>query len=75
MLLPDNIHPDNSIYFNGAMVLKELQAKRVQDIMDLYQGVRRDRKLSFSLFILCIDWLYLINVVRVNESGKVELCS
>jgi hypothetical protein len=75
MLLPDNIHPDNSVYYNGAFVLKELQSKREQEILDLYQNVRKDRKISFSLFILCIDWLYLIDVAKLNENGKIELCS
>lgn len=75
MLLPDNIHPDNSVYYNGAFVLKELQSNQEQNILDLYQNVRKDRKISFSLFILCIDWLYLINVAKLNENGKIELCS
>jgi hypothetical protein len=75
MLLPDNIHPDNSVYYNGAFVLKELQSKRGQNILELYQNVRKERKLSFSLFILCIDWLYLINVAELNENNEIELCS
>jgi len=27
MLLPDNIHPELSIYYNGYIVLKELKKK------------------------------------------------
>jgi hypothetical protein len=75
MLLPDNIHPENTIYYNGAIVLKALQSGRRLGILDLYQNVRKDRNVSFSIFILCLDWLYLLNVAQLNENGEVELCS
>lgn len=75
MLLPDNIRPENSVYYNGAIVLRSLQQIKKQKLLDLYQNVRHEQKLSFSLFILCLDWLYLINAARFNNTGEVELCS
>jgi hypothetical protein len=27
------------------------------------------------LFVLCLDWLFLLNLVSLNESGEVKLCS
>jgi hypothetical protein len=36
MLLPDNIHPELSIYYNGSLVLEALQNKDNQSIIDLY---------------------------------------
>jgi hypothetical protein len=75
MLLPDNIHPQNSVYYNGAIVLQVLQERKRQSILDLYQTVRNVQNLSFSLFILCLDWLYLIDAAKLNSVGEVELCS
>jgi len=75
MLLPDNIKPENSVYYNGAMVLRTLQQIKKQSLLDLYQIVRDERPISFSLFILCLDWLYLINAAKLNNTGEVELCS
>ena len=75
MLLPDNIHPELSIYYNGAMVLKELKKNNGQTILSLFSHVKLSIDISFSTFILCLDWLYLIDVAKVNESGCVELCS
>ncbi|MBS5800172.1 MAG: hypothetical protein KID02_10535 [Clostridiales bacterium] len=72
MLLPDNVQPELSIYYNGAIVLGELQAKPVQAIIDLYEHVRSS--MSFQIFLLCLDWLYLIDAAKVNERGEVELC-
>lgn len=73
MLLPDNLQPELSIYYNGAIVLEELQIRPVQAIIDLYEHVRSS--MSFQIFLLCLDWLYLIDVARINERGEVELCS
>jgi hypothetical protein len=74
MLIPDNIHPDNTIYYNGAIVLQSLQMKRTQDLFELYQNVRLTRDISFSVLILCLDWLFLIDVAEINGKGEIKLC-
>ena len=75
MLLPDNINPENTVYYNGAFVLQELQEQSNQNLIDLYQNVKQKRNLSFPTFILCLDWLYLMNLAELNTSGKIKLCS
>lgn len=75
MLLPDNMHPELSIYYNGAVVLEELQISSVLQIMDLYQKVKNKNDMSFSTFVLSLDWLYLIEAAKLNNHGEVELCS
>ncbi|ALP36181.1 hypothetical protein ASL14_08380 [Paenibacillus sp. IHB B 3084] len=75
MLLPDNMHPDDSIYFNGAIVLRELQINPSQGLLDLYQNVKRKKKMSFPVYILCLDWLYLIEIAEINSEGEINLCS
>ena len=75
MLLPDNIHPENSIYYNGAFVLREIQKQPNQNLLDLYQNVRQSRNMSFPVFVLCLDWLFLLNVAELNSKDKIKLCS
>ena len=75
MLLPDNIHPENSIYYNGAFVIDSLKQDQKFNLLDLSQEVKAKRSMSFSVFILCLDWLYLIDVARINNLGEIELCS
>jgi hypothetical protein len=75
MLLPDNIHPENSIYYNGAFVIDSLKQNQRLNLLDLYQEVKSKKTMSFSVFILCLDWLYLIDVARINTLGEIELCS
>ncbi len=75
MLVPDNIHPEQTIYFNGAFVLKAIQKHRVMDMLDLYMQTITEREMSMPVFVLCLDWLFLLNMVTLNDRGKVELCS
>ncbi len=74
MLLPDNIHPENSIYYNGAIVLKVLQENNSIELLELYYLVKLVRNISFAIFILSLDWLYLIDIAYLKKE-KVELCS
>lgn len=75
MLLPDNIHPENSIYYNGAFVLQALMVNSKVKLLDLYQIVNEIHKMTYPIFVLCLDWLYLINIAKINNNGEVELCS
>jgi len=75
MLLPDNIHPQLSIYYNGALVLKELKQLAKQQVFDLYQRIKSLHNMSFPTFMLCLDWLYLIDSAKIDDDGWVELCS
>ena len=74
MLLPDNMRPENCIYYNGAIVLNVLQTEKRISVVDLYCRLREQYKMSFAILQLCIDWLYLIDCVIV-KNGEVELCS
>lgn len=73
MLLPDNIHPKYSIYYNGSIILQELKQTNNQPIFNLYQKIKNINDMSFPIFILSLDWLYLIDIAKTDE-GKVMLC-
>jgi len=75
MLLPDNIHPEQSIYFAGAKVLQTLQEHPVIELLDLYNLTRARQDLSMPVFVLCLDWLFLLNLVMIDDRGRVCLCS
>lgn len=75
MLVPDNIHPEQTIYFNGAFVLKAIIENSVMDMLDLYIQTNSKREMSMPVFVLCLDWLFLLDLVKLNDQGEVELCS
>lgn len=74
MLLPDNIHPQSSIYYAGAMILDEFQKKEAYEIDELFDIVKRKHKMSLSTFVLSLDWLYLIETIKVDEKGFARKC-
>jgi hypothetical protein len=74
MLIDKNISPDNFVYLNAAYVLGVLLRDHELSLADLYVEVRRVRRMSFSMFTLCLDWLYLINAITINNE-TIALCS
>lgn len=74
MLLPDNIHPEDSLYYIGSKVLKELKLYREKNILEVYATIKEIDNISFSVFVLTLDWLYLIEAVEVDEKGVLKLC-
>lgn len=74
MLLPDNIHPELSIYYNGSVILTELEKIPEQKLLELYYNVKKSNDMSFSVFVLSLDWLYLIQLAQINEKGVVRKC-
>lgn len=74
MLVPDNTKPEDTIYFNGAKVLQVILDEKRLAITDLYVILKRKSDISFATMLLCLDWLYLIDCIEVNN-GEVVLCS
>lgn len=75
MLLPDNIHPENTVYYNGAFVLELARVRPETDWLDLYAEVRNSRNMSVAVFVLCLDWLFLLELIVLDNHGRVRLCS
>lgn len=75
MLLPDNVNPDDSIYYNGFLILKKIKDVKQSTFIELYFSVEKERKITMSVFMLSISWLFLIDMIDVDDSGVVKLCS
>ncbi|MBC3830876.1 hypothetical protein H8K33_05105 [Undibacterium amnicola] len=75
MLLPENIHPANSLYFNGGFVLEALRLHGETSPMNLYIESRKLHEMQLPVFVLALDWLFLAGLVSYNDNGSIELCS
>lgn len=74
MLIPKNISPDNCIYYNAAFVLQALSRNNsTTPLPQLYCDTRKTHHMSYPVFELCLDWLYLIGCVDINPNG-IEPC-
>jgi hypothetical protein len=77
MILPRDIKPEDSLYFIGGNLLKTIKKLNAQefDLFDLYQNhTNENNECSFNQYLLAIDWLYLLNLVSVNEKGQLKKC-
>jgi hypothetical protein len=74
MLIPDNIHPEQTIYYNASFVLKILQEFFTLDFIELYVKTKSEKHMSMPVFILCLDWLFMLGLIKLNDN-KVEICS
>lgn len=75
MLLPDNVHPDQTVYYNASFVIAQLIQSHQSELIILYDQVRKKRPMSFSTFQLCLDWLFLIDVIESGDGRIVTLCT
>ena len=75
MLLPDNIHPKNTLYYNGAVVIRALRDLGEASLLDLLAKCRTRTDIPIALLVLSIDWLYLAGRLRRNDAGNFVLCS
>lgn len=76
MLLTRSSKPERSVYFGGGSVLESLRSfEESPSMVDLYDAVKSEHGMSASMFIMCLDWLYLCDAVKVEDSGLVCRCS
>ncbi|WP_434335211.1 ABC-three component system middle component 6 [Mycoplasma capricolum] len=75
MLLPKNIHPKTSVYYNAYIVLKELKKYDKIHIMELFININQENVISLALYTLCLDWLFIIGCIKMDNKGCVRLCS
>lgn len=74
MLLSDTMHPQSCIYYTGSIILEKLETHNNKTLIDLFGAIKETEKMSFNVFILSLDWLYLLDMVLVNEKGIVTKC-
>lgn len=75
MLLPDNIHPENSLYFTGSVVLSTVRQGDSWDLLELYSRVKAINEITMPIFILSLDWLFLLNAIKINDNGQIIPCT
>ncbi|HHF7348580.1 TPA: ABC-three component system middle component 6 [Legionella feeleii] len=78
MIVDSDKHPEQNIFFIGAMLLHILykNKKNYYDIMDLFRKYNNKNKvhISFDYFLLGLDWLFVLGKIKTNEIGDILLC-
>lgn len=76
MIVNADIKPDRDLYFLGSQVIEVLidTANKKVDYFELYQKVNYKTEISLNLFILVLDWLFIIGVIKNAENRMIEKC-
>lgn len=75
MIIDKDTNPTRDIYYLGSellAVLEQQSAKKV-DFFVAFDLLNKKTSISMSLYILTIDWLFLLGSVR-SQDGVIEKC-
>lgn len=76
MLLSSDIQPKFDVYYQGAKLidyLDKIKGKKI-DFFTAFEEFNSSDKISMNLFILTLDWLYILGLVRNVKNGQIEKC-
>ena len=75
MIIDNNTHPNRQLYYLGAKTIKAIKENDDEiELLHLFEKIKEKEDLSLMLFILTLDWLYLLGAIR-KENGIIKLCS
>ncbi|WP_427114122.1 ABC-three component system middle component 6 [Megasphaera sueciensis] len=68
--------PKNSILYSGSIILTYFESHQCSITFDRLYQYCKNQKMEYSIFILTIDWLFLIGVIKeINKKNEVVLCN
>jgi len=75
MILSKDTKPDRQIYRLGALLLEVLQEtpSKTPELLDVYARVNKRESVSLSVFMLTLDWLFLLGAI-VDDKGRIQKC-
>jgi len=76
MIISKNTNPERDLYYLGGKVIEVLAASNSDkyDYFDLYAKVNKEQTIGLNLFILTLDWLFILGVVKNSNNGCIERC-
>jgi hypothetical protein len=76
MIVSKNTHPERDLYYLGAKMIEVLNSsdKEEWDYFDLFIEIHRKEKISFNLFSLTLDWLFILSIIRQGKNGGIKKC-
>ncbi|CDT33453.1 conserved hypothetical protein [Vibrio coralliirubri] len=78
MILSNTQTPKKSLYFIGARIILSIKSLPYNKVctIELYdQYCSSYEKVSFTYFMLALDWLFIASILDINDVGELYLCS
>ncbi len=78
MIISNSIRPQNTIYYLGAKLIQCIQSQRskILDSIILFENLQKlvPSKVSFVQYMYTLNWLFLIDLVEINDKGDIVIC-
>ena len=78
MIISSSQSPQKSLLIIGANILTILRAYPFESVNPLIIMSKYNEQysaISFSYLMFGLDWLFLIDTIKLTESGDVQLCN
>lgn len=74
MIINRDINPEREIYHLGALVIEILANNPdvKMDFFDVYQNLNEKIKVSVNLYILTLDWLFILGLINKKRETIVK---
>lgn len=75
MIVENNINPQRSLYYLGALIINEFISRKEEelDFLELYKSVKGQENISMDSLILTLDWLFLNGIVE-HKNRMIKKC-
>ena len=76
MIISKNTNPERDLYYLGGKVIEILaSSKNVKyDYFELYAKINHEHDIGLNLYILVLDWLYILGVIKNSNNKYIEKC-
>jgi len=76
MIINKNTNPDRDLYNLGANVIDIISASKGNDfgLMETFQELNKKEKVSLQLYLLALDWLFILGTIKRTNAGTLERC-
>lgn len=74
MIVSRDINPERDFYYLGAKTIEILANNNSIDFFKVYSELNKSENISINLFVLTLDWLYLIGVINKPIKGNIVKC-
>ncbi len=75
MIVSQNLHPQQNLYYWGAIVLETIKILPNEEIefFPVYEEIKKLYDISFEMFSLTLDWLFILGIIK-NNKGRIKKC-
>jgi len=76
MIVSKDINPERDFYYLGAKTIEILSSSKDKrlDFFNVFEILKNTEDISINLFILTLDWLFILGVIDNSQKGYIIKC-